>query len=106
LARRNGFECFVQGRERIFSQARVYPIHLTGVAAHFGGETQPDVVWASLNALRRPKSRCFRSTPSPRKTLDANLEKEISANLAVTVRSGLVPKRQCFEDVRQTGIGH
>lgn len=74
LARRNGFECFVEGGRGFFRRPALNGPPLPTLAAHFGGETNLVSFEAQADALRPTRVRMQQIDPIAKELQDASVE--------------------------------
>jgi phage protein D len=74
LARRNGFECFVEGGRGFFRRPALAGPPLPVLAAHFGGETNLVSFEARADALRPTRVRMQQIDPVAKELQDASAE--------------------------------
>jgi hypothetical protein len=104
LARRNGYECFVNGESGFFRKPVLDSEPLPYLAAHFGGETNLISFDAKLNSLRPTKVEMHQFDSVAKEVQDAVIETGEQALLgrdraeSIAVPNGIIPRMH----VRQT----
>ena len=98
LARRNGYECFVNGETGFFRKPVLDAEPLPYLAAHFGAETNLISFEAKLNSLRPTKVEMHQLDIVEKETLDATADAGEQTSLgrdraeSVAAPNGVVPR--------------
>lgn len=90
LARRNGFECYVEGEKGYFGRPQVDSEPQPMLAVHFGGETNVNRFSIEVNALTPANVAMFQIDRTNKEILDAAAEASRQTALGETDAAGLL----------------